>query len=432
MQNAEPKIVFTGYEKAIIGLLAFIQFTVILDFMVLSPLGAQLLTELNITTAQFGWVVSAYAFSAGSAGLLTAGFADRYDRKKLLLFFYSGFVIGTLLCGIAPDYEFLLMARIITGLFGGVIGSIGFAIVTDLFAWQVRGRVMGVIQTAFAASQVLGIPVGLYLANALGWHAPFLLIVAVSVLVGMAIVLYMKPVNAHLNLKSDRNPFQHLLHTVSRPSYLRGFASTTLLATGGFMLMPFGSAFAIHNLGITQEELPLVYMVTGVSSIIIGPFAGKLSDRIGKYPLFLYASLWGMLITILYCNLGSTPLWQIMVINVLLFAGISARMVSSGALVSGIPDPQDRGAYMGINSSVSQISGGIASMIAGLIVVQAADGSLQRYSLLGYIVAATMAVTIVMMYIINWDVSRKQAAEAARNASPASQPPVSANQDLQS
>ncbi|MFD1141298.1 MFS transporter [Larkinella insperata] len=417
MQTAEPKTAFTTYEKGIIGMLAFIQFTVILDFMVLSPLGAQLLSELNITTTQFGWVVSAYAFSAGTAGLLTAGFADRYDRKNLLLFFYSGFVIGTLLCGIAPDYPFLLVARIITGLFGGVIGSIAFAIVTDLFAWQVRGRVMGVIQTAFAASQVLGIPLGLYLANNLGWHAPFLLIVGVSVLVGIAIAVYMKPVNAHLKIKSDRNPFQHLLHTVSRPSYLRGFASTTLLATGGFMMMPFGSAFAIYNLGISQADLPLIYMVTGVSAIIIGPLAGKLSDKIGKFPLFLYASIWGMLVTIAYCNLGVTPLWQIMAINVLLFAGISARMVSSGALVSAVPDPQDRGAYMGINSSVQQISGGVASVVASLIVVQSASGKLEGYDWLGYIVAATMLVTILMMYSINQYVVRKQAAEAAKEAS---------------
>ncbi|WP_421826172.1 MFS transporter [Larkinella sp.] len=424
MTTAQPTTPFTTYEKAIIAMLAFIQFTVILDFMVLSPLGAQLMMELNITTAQFGWVVSAYAFSAGIAGLLTAGFADRYDRKKLLLFFYTGFVLGTLLCGIAPDYHFLLMARIVTGIFGGVIGSIGFAIITDLFSFQMRGRVMGVVQSAFAASQVLGIPVGLYLANTLGWHSPFLLIVGVSVLAGLAIVVYMKPITAHLKLKSERNPFQHLRHTVSRSSYLRGFASTALLATGGFMLMPFGSAFAIHNLGIPQTDLPLIYMVTGISAMIIGPFAGRLSDKIGKFPLFTYASLWGMVVVIVYCNLGITPLWQIMVINVLLFAGISARMVSSSALVSGIPDPQDRGAYMGINSSVQQISGGIASLIAGLIVVQGKDGSLGRYDVLGYIVAATMVVTIVMMYFINQYVVKKQAAEAAKGSSVVGGQPV--------
>ena len=168
--------VFTRYQQFIIAILAILHFTIILDFMVLSPLGAQLLKELNITTTQFGWVVSAYAFSAGASGLLAAGFADKFDRKKLLLFFYAGFIVGTLLCGIAPDYQFLLAARIVTGVFGGVIGSISFAIITDLFKMEVRGRVMGFVQMAFASSQVMGLPIGLYLANQWGWHAPFLLI----------------------------------------------------------------------------------------------------------------------------------------------------------------------------------------------------------------------------------------------------------------
>ncbi|WP_128544608.1 MFS transporter [Larkinella soli] len=408
MENTPGKSVFTTYQKAIIAMLAFIQFTVVLDFMVLSPLGAQLLQELHISTAQFGWVVSAYAFSAGISGLLTAGFADRFDRKKLLLFFYTGFVLGTFLCGIAPDYYFLLMARIVTGIFGGVISSISFAIITDLFDWQVRGRVMGVVQTSFAASQVLGIPIGLYLANHFGWHSPFLLIVGLSVAAGIAIFSNMKPITAHLQLKTDRNPLQHLIHTVSKPDYLRGFAATTLLATGGFMLMPFGSAFAIHNLGVTQNELPMIYMVTGVASIILGPLAGKLSDRIGKFRMFCFASLWGMAVTIVYCNLGITPLWALIFLNVLLFAGISARMVSASALMSAVPEPQDRGAFMGVNSSVQQISGGVASVIAGLIVVQAPDGTLQRYPLLGYIVAVAMLITIAMMYVIDRYVSRKQ------------------------
>src|SRR6188472_709495 len=205
---------FTSYQIFIIAILAILQFTVVLDFMVLSPLGAQLLEELNITTTQFGWVVSAYAFSAGASGLLTAGFADKFDRKKLLLFFYAGFIIGTLLCGLAPDYNFLLMARIVTGIFGGVIGSVSFAIITDLFRLEVRGRVMGFVQMAFAASQILGLPLGLYLANKLGWHSPFILIVGLSVVLGVVIIVKMKPVDAHLKLKSERNPLQHLIKTV--------------------------------------------------------------------------------------------------------------------------------------------------------------------------------------------------------------------------
>jgi predicted MFS family arabinose efflux permease len=170
---AAPSFAFTRYQKSVVAIIAALQFTIILDFMILSPLGAILMPALHMSAKQFGSVVSAYAFSAGISGLLASGFADRFDRKRFLLFFYAGFVVGTLLCGLATTYEFLLAARIITGVFGGVVGSISFAIITDLFAPQQRGRVMGIVQTAFSASQILGLPLGLYLSNHLGWHAPF-------------------------------------------------------------------------------------------------------------------------------------------------------------------------------------------------------------------------------------------------------------------
>nr|HPM32664.1 MFS transporter [Chryseolinea sp.] len=312
---SEPKLfsgkIFSSYEVFIIAILSILQFTIVLDFMVLSPLGAILMPELNISTSQFGWVVSAYAFSAGASGLLAAGFADKFDRKKLLLFFYAGFIVGTLLCGLAPDYKFLLAARIVTGIFGGVIGSISFAIITDLFKMEVRGRVMGFVQMAFAASQVLGLPLGLYLANNFGWHAPFLLIVGLSMLLGIVIIVKMKPVDAHLKLKSERNAFQHLVKTVSNITYLKAFSATILLATGGFMLMPFGSAFGINNLGLTLDELPLLYLITGVCSMIAGPFTGKLSDAVGKYKVFVVGSFIGIAMVLIYCNLSITPLWMV-------------------------------------------------------------------------------------------------------------------------
>lgn len=397
---------FTGYEIFIIAILAFLQFTLILDFMVLSPLGAQLLQELNISTQQFGWVVSAYAFSAGAAGLLAAGFADRYDRKRMLLFFYAGFILGTFLCGIAPNYHFLLFARIITGLFGGVIGSVIFAIITDLFAMQVRGRVMGFVQMAFAVSQVLGLPVGLYLANLWGWHAPFLLIVAVSIPAFAAIVWKMAPVKEHLALHRGHSALSHLGRTLSRKRYLTGFAATTLLSTGGFMLMPFGSAFAVHNLGLTLEQLPVVYMVTGLFSMITGPLIGQVSDKMGKYPVFVAGSILSMILVVVYTNWGVTPVWTVIALNTVLFVGITSRMVSSSALMSAVPDPADRGAFMGINSSVAQVSGGFASALAGVIVTQTPEGRLEHYPTLGYVVVASMIITMAMMYVIDRMVKR--------------------------
>jgi len=399
--QAETLPLFTRYQKFMIAIIAIIQFTIILDFMVLSPLGEQLMDELKIAPAQFSRVVSAYAIFAGLSGLLTAGFADKFDRKKLLLFFYTGFVGGTFLCAIAPDYNFLLLARIVTGIFGGVIGSISFAIITDIFKMETRGRVMGFVQMAFAASQILGLPIGLLLATHFGWHAPFTMIVGFSLLVGLAIVIYMKPINEHLKLKNERSALVHLAKTITNTPYLRAFLATTLLATGGYMLMPFGSDFSVHNLGLRREDLWKLYGVTGISSIILGPLIGKFSDRIGKFNMFFIGTIISGVMVAIYTPLGITPLWLVMVINIILFAGITSRMISASALMTSIPEPKDRGAFMSINSSMQQISGGIAAYFAGLIVVKSKSGVLQHYEQLGYVVIIAMIVALIMMYIVN-------------------------------
>ncbi len=405
---------FTSYQKFIIALMAFLQFTIILDFMIMSPLGALLIPSLNITPAQFGLVVSAYAFSAGVSGFLTAGFADRFDRKKILIFFYIGFLAGTLFCALAPNYYFLLGARMITGVFGGVIGSIVFAITTDLFPMHQRGRVMGVVQTALAASQVLGIPLGLYFSNLWGWHAPFLMIVAVGILAGFVIVFKMQPINEHLKGgKPEKSAFRHLLHTVSKPRYLQGFAATALLSTGGFMIMPFSSAFSVHNVGISMQQLPLVYMVTGICSIIMGPMIGKLADSVGKFPVFCVGSTLTAVMIFIYTRLGITPLHTVILINVILFAGISSRMISASALTSAIPTNKDRGAYMSVSGSLQMISGGLASALAGIIVVQNPDGKLSNFHVLGYFVLGSLAATLTMMYFINQYVRNKHDATPA-------------------
>jgi predicted MFS family arabinose efflux permease len=396
---------FTGYQKFVVAVLAFLQFTIILDFMVLSPLGAILLEQLGITTRQFGACVSAYAIAAGVSGILCAGFADRYDRKKLLLLFYTGFVVGTGLCGIAPNYHVLLVARIVTGLFGGVIGAISLAIVTDLFPLEMRGRVMGIGQSAFGASQVLGIPIGIALANRWGWHAPFLMIASIAALVGIAIAVKMQPVNAHLRLTHRQHPLRHLWKTAASGRYQVGFFATMLLATGGFMMMPFASAFTVHNLGVTLKELPWVYAVTGVCSIVFGPIIGRLSDRYGKYLLFAIASSISIALVLYYTRLSLIPLWDVMLVNVVLFATITGRMISASALTSAVPAPADRGAYMSISSSLQQLSGGVASYLAGLIVYQAADGRIEHYSRLGLVVATTTLLTLFLMYRVHRMVS---------------------------
>jgi predicted MFS family arabinose efflux permease len=358
--------------------------------------------SMSLSTKQFGLAVSVYAFSAGASGLLTAGFADRFDRKKLLLFFYIGFILGTLACGLTTSYPMLIAARLITGLFGGVIGSISMAVVADLFPMQERGRVMGFMMMGFGASQILGIPISLYIANVWGWQSPFLMIVALAAIIWVVILIKMQPITKHLEIKSDRNAFAHLWHTVSKRKYRIGFLSTVLLSIGGFMMMPWGSAFAINNLHVTPTQLPLLFMVSGLSSLVIMPLIGNLSDKMDKFKLFAMASIWMIIVVLIYTNLTPVPFWVIMLMNVVMMIGIMSRMTPSMALSSALPEPQDRGAYMSINSSVQQIAGGVAAFAGGLIVVQKDNFSpIEHYDTLGYVIVSISLISIYFVYRVS-------------------------------
>lgn len=400
---------FTSYQVLVIILLALTLFTVMLDFMVMSPLGDMLMKSMELTTSQFGVAVSAYAFSAGISGLLTAGFADRFDRKKLLLFFYVGFIGGTLFCGLANNYHLLIAARIITGLFGGVIGSISMAIMADLFPLEQRGRATAYMQMAFGASQVLGIPISLYVANHWGWQSPFLMIVVLAIIIWLIIVLKLQPVNKHLEVKSEKNPITHLWHTIRLREYRIGFLSTALMSLGGFMMMPWGSVFAVNNLGVSNEQLPILFMVGGVSALIIMPLVGKLSDKFDKFNIFTIAAVWMMIVVVVYTNLPPAHFTIVIIMNILMMIGIMSRMVPAQALTSALPQLQDRGAFMSINSSLQQMAGGIAAIVGGMIVVQKTKASpLEHYDTLGYVIVGIIIVNIIMVYRVSQVIKARQ------------------------
>ncbi len=414
-QQAPPEqkkaALFTPYQVFVVVILALMQFTIILDFMILSPLGDILMKTLHITDAQFGTVVSAYALSAGASGLLAAGFADKFDRKKLLLFFYTGFIVGTIFCGMADSYASLLTARIITGIFGGVVGSIGMAIIADVFSLNQRGRVMGFVQMGFAVSQVLGIPLGLQIAAHLGWHWTFYMVVILATVIGIATVIRLKPINEHLKLQNDKNAFMHLWHTVKQRDYRIGFLATAFLSLGGFMIMPFTTAFLVNNVHIAQTDLWMIFMITGLSSMITMPLIGKISDSIDKFKLFAMGTILAAIMVIIYTNLGTVPVWTIVVINVIMFAGIMGRIVPSQALNMGIPSMADRGAYMSINSSLQQAAGGIGAIFAGLIVSRPNPNSpLEHFNILGYIMVVVFLACMYFVYRVSKMVAKKAAA----------------------
>jgi predicted MFS family arabinose efflux permease len=389
---------FTPYQIAVVSLLALTQFSVVLDFMVMSPLGDILMKSMKMTPSQFGIVVSSYALSAGFSGFLTASFADKFDRKKLLLFFYSGFIVGTLLCGISNSYEFLVFSRIVTGIFGGVISSISLAIVADIFDFNQRGRVMGFIQMGFGISQILGIPISLFLANQWNWQAPFYLIVGLSIVIFGAVYFILKPVTAHLSMQRA-NPLRHMWNTIKNKQYRIGFIATAFMSLGGYLMMPWGSAFAVNNVGIAQSELPLMFMIVGLITFAAMPIIGFISDRVNKFTIFSGASVLMVFSVLIYSQLQQTSLFILIVVNGLMMMGIMARMIPSQALTASLPEMQDRGAFMSINSSLQQMAGGIAAMVGGMIVLQKSETSpLERFDLLGYLVIAIILINIFLTH----------------------------------
>lgn len=407
--NQEVTTHFTPYQKMVMLILALLQFVIILDFMIIAPIGDVLMKTLSISTEQFGLVVSAYAFSAAISGIAIAGFADRYDRKKMLVVFVLGFILGTLFCGLSDTYTELLASRIITGIFAGVTSSTLLTIVADVFAAKMRGRVMGVVQMGFGLSQVLGIPLGIFIATRFNWHSTFMFIVALTVLILLAIAYGFKPINEHLKNQRDKNAFLHLWHTVKNKQYQTGFMATMFLTIGGFMLMPFSSIFLVNNVHITNEQLSIVFLFTGLSSLVMMPLIGKLSDKFDRFRIFTFASIAAAIMVVLYTHLPVMPLWSVVIFNMIFFAAIMSRMSPAMALNSMVAKPEDRGAYMSISASLQQTAGGLGALLAGLIVHQSsATSPIEHFDVLGYV---AVAIFIFCIYLVSRvDVSLKQQA----------------------
>ncbi len=395
------KYQFSTYQKIVLAILAFLQFTVISSFMIFTPLGTLLEKQLSIMPAEFANLVSVYAFCAAGSGILMAGFADRFDRKKMLLFFYPGFLMGTALCGFADGYEFLLSARILTGVFGGVVGSIVYAIMIDLFPMEVRGRVMGFVQMAIGASQALAIPAGIYIAYYWGWRFPFFIIAGLGLIVGVMLWYFVKPIDAHTRLAVEKNPLHHLLRTLFQRPHLQVFLAVTLLSLSSFIFVPFGREFFTHNLGIDAKFLPTVFIVNGIFSLFMSPLIGSASDYFGKNRVFFLATLVSVITVLIYTNLGTTSLVTALFINILMFVAVSSRIIPFQALISEIPSQSARGAFMSISFSIQQLSMSFVSVLAGYIVTTKADGSLENFEYLGYVAVGMFLVVLLLFYRIH-------------------------------
>ena len=356
-------------EKIILYLLAASQFTHIMDFMIIMPLGEMLMEELTINSQQFSFLVASYTLMAGVTGLISAFFVDSFDRKNYFLVAYTGFSLGTLLCGWVDTYEGLITARIITGAFGGVISSTVIAIVSDAIASERRAWGLGVVMSAFSMASALGLPIGLYFAFNYGWNWPFIALGLVSMLNAVAVYFTLPPVRKHLDQPGPKvNSWEFIKNIPNHKNHWMALTYTMLLMFGHFAVIPFITPYLVENVGFEREEITLVYLVGGIATIITNPRVGRWADRTDKYRVFTIMAALSIIPILILTNMPPIPLWMALIVTGSFFVLAGGRMVPSTAIVTSVIKPRNRGSFMSLNSSVQNMTAGVASIVAGILV----------------------------------------------------------------
>jgi predicted MFS family arabinose efflux permease len=396
-EEARPEVE-TGLTRAqwlLLIVLAAVQFTHSMDFMVMMPLGPQCRQELSISPAQFASVVASYGFSAALAGLLAAWFIDRFDRKSALLVLYAGFTAGTLLCAVAPGYETLLLARSVAGAFGGIVAAFVLVIIGDAFPETQRGRATGMVMTAFSVASIAGLPVGILLGNRFGVRTPFAGLGALSIAIGILAYWVLPSLRSHLSHRHASTA--ETWSVLVRPAHLRAYAFTTMLVMGSFTIAPNFSDYLVHNVGRDKEDLVYVYLCGGLLTFFTLPRVGRLADRFGKPIVFRLLAGCTLLTLLVVSNLPAAPLGPMLVVTTLFWIVTSGRWVPAMAMVTSSVRPRYRGSFMSVNSSVQQMAMGLASVVAGAVVGEGASGELTGYPVAGLIAAVSTAVSMVLV-----------------------------------
>jgi predicted MFS family arabinose efflux permease len=373
-------------ELLVLTILAAVQFTTNVGFMIVIPLAPQLMRELGITPAGFGLIVSSYTFAAGAAGLVASTLVDRFPRRNTFLVLYAGFVLGTFLCAVAPSYAALVAARVLTGAFGGILGGLSMTIVGDVFPERRRGRATGLLMTGFALASVAGVPFGLFLGSRYGWHMPFIVLATTSLPTLLLTFRTMPRLDAHV--RSDHaHPLRALGETFGRASHVRAFALSAALTTSGYAVFPYVGPFFVGNVGLPESRLPLLYVVGGLFTLFAAPQIGKLADRYGKLRVlaWIVPMSAALLITVtalprVHAAVAVTAFGALMVANV-------GRMVAAMALITAGVEPHRRGAFLSANSTVQHVAAGLGVSLGGLIITQAPGGPVERFPLVGCLAA---------------------------------------------
>ncbi len=386
-------------ERVFVLLLAAIQFAHIVDFVVMMPLGPVLIKEFGITPAQFGGLVSSYNYAGAVAGILFGLIADRFARKTLLGWIMAGFIIGTFLCGMAPTFSLLVTARIFTGVFGGVLNSLVLAIVTDLVPFERRGTAMGVVMSSFSVASVLGVPLGLTIADYLGWKWTFFFIASFSIFIWLAALKVLPAIAPEMTCASPKEILKRYVRIGVKGDYLKAYSLIFLAAMTMFILIPFLAPYAVSNIGIETHQIKYMYFFGGAATVLTARFFGKLTDRIGALKMYTILALISIAPVLLYTNAGQMSVVLYVLMGMFFMTIVSGRMIPCMTLISSVPAQEDRGTFMGLLNSVRSLGSATATLIGGLIIVEGSNG-MQNFDKSGFLSIFLVIVTIFVAKFI--------------------------------
>jgi predicted MFS family arabinose efflux permease len=384
----------TRNERIILFLLASLNFTHILDFMIMMPLG----NYMNVSAFQFSILVAAYSITAFFSGLAIAMFIDKFDRKKSLLLAYVGFVIGTIACGFAPTYGLLLTARIVAGLFGGIIGAQVLSIVADMFTYERRGRAMGAVMGGFAAASILGVPISLYLTNLFqkDWHVPFILIGSLGIIFIPLIIRFIPSMTNHIVKENNAGSLFKALTTVCRiPAQRSALIFSGLLMMGHFLIIPFINPYLEFNKGFSKDLTPMIYLVGGIASLLAAIYLGKIADKRGKLAVFSLSVFFSLFMVLIITKMPNVPFTIVLTFFAVWFVVATGRIVTAQAMISEVVPPAQRGSFMSVNGSIQQLGSGLAALCAGGIVYADKTGKIHNYDWVGYLSIVVLLASLM-------------------------------------
>jgi predicted MFS family arabinose efflux permease len=393
-------------ERFFLLALAGIQFTHILDFMIMMPLGPEFIRVLHINTHQFGLLLSSYTFTAALSGVCATFYIDRFERKKLLIGLYTLFIIATLACGLAPNYYALFIARAFAGAFGGILGALVQTIVADSIPFERRGKALGTVMAAFSVSTVAGVPLSLFLANHipwLGWRAPFIFIALVSSLILYIGYRNIPRIAGHLDHVQEGTRLSQVWNILIAHQHLRAFLFSALIMMTGFSVIPFIALYLTSNVGVDIANISLIYLCGGIATLMSSRWIGQLADRFGKVKIFRVLAIVSLIPILVTTNLPQVPLWIVLFNSTTFFVLISGRMIPAMAMLSQIVEAKMRGTFMSLIGSVQMLASGIASVVAGMVVTMGADGRMYHYNLVGYGAAFCGLLTFCLVGYIHQD-----------------------------